>query len=293
MKLVTSGVNPSDVKTRAGTVRKIAFPRVIPHSDGAGTIDAVGDGVDKSRIGERVWIWNGAWKRPFGTAAEFVTLPARQAVALPASASFEDGACLGIPALTAWHAVTIDGRVRGQTLLVHAGAGAVGHYILQIAKARGATVLATISSPEKAALAEAAGADHTINYRSEDVGARIREITGGKGVDRIIDMDITANAKLIPAVLRPRGTVVIYGIGGPEATIPAQYCLTAQIELKFFLVYDLDEAAREAGLKGISEMLKSAALQHNVAATYPLDQIVAAHQAVESGKVMGNVVVLL
>lgn len=293
MKLVTSGVNPSDVKTRAGTVRKIAFPRVIPHSDGAGTIDAVGDGVDKSRIGERVWIWNGAWKRPFGTAAEFVTLPARQAVALPASASFEDGACLGIPALTAWHAVTIDGPVRGQTLLVHAGAGAVGHYILQIAKARGATVLATISSPEKAALAEAAGADHTINYRSEDVGARIREITGGKGVDRIIDMDITANAKLIPAVLRPRGTVVIYGIGGPEATIPAQYCLTAQIELKFFLVYDLDEAAREAGLKGISEMLKSAALQHNVAATYPLDQIVAAHQAVESGKVMGNVVVLL
>lgn len=293
VKLATSGVNPSDVKTRAGTVRKIAFPRVIPHSDGAGTIDAVGEGVDKGRIGERVWIWNGAWKRPFGTAAEFIALPSRQAVAMPASTAFEDGACLGIPALTAWQAVTIDGPVAGQTILVHAGAGAVGHYVVQIAKAHGATVIATVSSPEKAALARAGGATHTINYKSEDVGARVKEITGGKGVDRVIDMDITANAKLIPAVLRPRGTVVIYGIGGAEATIPAQYCLTSQIQLKFFLVYDLDDAAREAGLKGITGMLKAGTLKHTVAATYPLDQIVAAHQAVESGKVMGNVVVRL
>lgn len=293
VKLATSGVNPSDVKTRAGTVRKIAFPRVIPHSDGAGTIDAVGDGVDKARIGERVWIWNGAWKRPFGTCAEYITLPARQAVSMPASTSFEDGACLGIPALTAWHAVTIDGSVKGETILIHAGAGAVGHYAVQIAKAHGATVIATISSPEKAALAKTGGAAHVINYKSEDVGARVKEITGGKGVDRIIDMDITANAKLIPAVLRPRGTVVIYGIGGAEATIPAQYCLTSQIQLKFFLVYDLDDAAREAGLKGIGDMLKAGTLKHTVAATYPLDQIVAAHQAVESGKIMGNVVIRL
>lgn len=293
VKLATSGVNPSDVKTRAGTVRKIAFPQVIPHSDGAGTIDAVGEGVSQTRIGERVWIWNGAWKRPFGTAAEYIALPGRQAVTLPSEASFGDGACLGIPALTAWHAVTLDGPVTGQTLLVHAGAGAVGHYVVQMAKAGEATVIATVSSPEKAALAKAGGAAHTINYRTEDVGARVKEITGGKGTDRIIDMDITANAKLIPAVLCPRGTVVIYGIGGAETTIPAQYCLTSQIQLKFFLVYDLDDAAREAGLAGITAMLKAGALKHNVAATYPLDQIVAAHQAVESGKVMGNVVVRL
>ena len=293
VKLATSGVNPSDVKTRAGTVRKIAFPRVIPHSDGAGTIDAVGDGVDKARIGERVWIWNGAWKRPFGTAAEYIALPARQAVALPAASSFGDGACLGIPALTAYHAVTLDGPVSGQTILVHAGAGAVGHYAVQMAKAGGATVIATVSSAEKAALAGAGGAAHTINYRSEDVGARVKEITGGKGVDRIIDMDITANARLIPAVLRSRGTVVIYGIGGPEATIPAQYCLTSQIQLKFFLVYDLDDAARQAGLDGITAMLKAGTLKHTIAATYPLDQVAAAHQAVESGKAMGNVVIEL
>ena len=291
VKIAASGVNPSDVKTRAGTVRKIAFPRVIPHSDGAGTIDAVGDGVDRKRVGERVWLWNGAWKRPFGTAAEYITLPARQAVPLPANVSFDEGACLGIPALTAYHAVTIDGPVKGQTILVHAGAGAVGHYVVQIAKAKGATVIATISSPEKAAHARAGGADHTINYKGEDIAARVKEITGGKGVDRIIDMDITANAKLIPTVLRPRGTVVIYGIGGAEATIPAQYCLTSQIQLKFFLVYDLEDTARDAALADLGAMLAAGTLKHAVAATYPLDQIVAAHQAVESGKIMGNVIV--
>jgi NADPH:quinone reductase len=291
VKIAASGVNPSDVKTRAGSVRKIAFPRVIPHSDGAGTIDAVGDGVNKARVGERVWIWNGAWKRPFGTAAEFIVLPEHQAVTLPEAASFDDGACLGIPALTAYHAVTIDGPVKGQTILVHAGAGAVGHYVVQIAKAKGASVIATVSSPEKAAHAKAGGADHTINYKSEDVAARVKEITGGKSVDRIIDMDITANAKLIPSVLKPKGTVVIYGIGGPEATIPAQYCLTSQIQLKFFLVDDLDDTARATALAGLTAMLKGKQLKHTVAATYTLDQIVAAHQAVESGKVMGNVIV--
>ncbi len=293
VRLATSGVNPSDVKTRAGTVRKIAFPRVIPHSDGAGTIEAVGEGVSPSRVGERVWIWNGAWKRPFGTAAEYIALPARQAVPLPAGVSFEAGACLGIPALTAYHAVTLDGAVNGQTILVHAGAGAVGHYVVQIAKAKGAKVIATVSSPEKAAHAKAAGADHTINYRTEDVGARVKELTGGTGVDRIIDMDVTANAKLIPAVLKPRGTVVIYGIGGPEATIPAQYCLTSQIQLKFFLVYDLDDTARDTALKDLTAMLTAGSLKHAVASTYTLDQVVAAHQAVESGKAMGNVVITL
>lgn len=293
VRLATSGVNPSDVKTRAGTVRKIAFPRVIPHSDGAGTVDAVGEGVPPSRVGERVWIWNGAWKRPFGTAAEYIALPSRQAVTLPAGVGFEAGACLGIPALTAYHAVTLDGSVKGQTILVHAGAGAVGHYVVQIAKAKGATVIATISSPEKAAHAKAAGADHTVNYKTEDVGARVKDLTGGTGVDRIVDMDITANAKLIPAVLRPKGTVVIYGIGGPEATIPAQYCLTSQIQLKFFLVYDLEEPAREAALRDLTSMLAAGALKHAVAKTYPLDRIVAAHQAVESGKAMGNVIVTL
>jgi NADPH:quinone reductase len=148
-----------------------------------------------------------------------------------------------------------------------------------------------VSSPEKAAHAKSAGADHTINYKTEDVGARVKDLGGP--VDRIIDMDITANAKLIPAVLKPRGTVVIYGIGGAEATIPAQFCLTSQIVLKFFLVYDLDEAARETALRDLTAMLTAGSLKHAVAATHKLDQIVAAHHAVESGKVMGNVVITL
>src|SRR5689334_5791771 len=153
IKLKTSGVNPSDVKNRMGTTRKIAFPRVIPHSDGAGVIDAVGEGVAASRVGERVWTWNGQWKRPFGTAAEYITLGEQQAVKLPDGTSDEAGACLGIPALTAWHAIDIAGTAKGSTVLVAGGAGAVAHYAIQFAKARGATVITTISSPEKAKLA--------------------------------------------------------------------------------------------------------------------------------------------
>jgi NADPH:quinone reductase len=146
VKLKTSGVNPSDVKTRAGLTRKMAFPRVVPHSDGAGVIDMTGLGVADKRIGERVWIWNGQWKRPMGTAAEFIVLPEAQAVHLPSQTSFEAGACLGIPALTAWHAVELAGPVSGKTLLISGGAGAVAHYAIQFAKAQGAKVIATVSS---------------------------------------------------------------------------------------------------------------------------------------------------
>ena len=166
VRLKTSGVNPSDVKTRAGTARKIAFPRVIPHSDGAVEIDAVGAGVPKSRIGERVWTWNGQWKRPFGTAAECIVLPEVQAVKLPDAVSFEAGACLGIPALTAWHAIDIAGTKSGMTMLIAGGAGAVAHYAIQFAKARGAFVLTTVSSPEKAKLALEAGADVAIDRKT-------------------------------------------------------------------------------------------------------------------------------
>lgn len=291
VRLRVSGVNPSDVKTRAGTARKIAFPRVIPHSDGAGEIDAVGPGVGP-RVGERVWLWNGQWQRPFGTAAESIVVPERQAAKLPPKTGFDEGACLGIPALTAYHAVMLDGPVAGQTILVAGGAGAVGHYVVQFAKAKGATVIATVSSAEKAAHAKAGGADHTINYRSEDVGEQVKALTGGRGVDRVIEMDLTANAKLIPSVLRAKGTVVIYGTR-PEATIPASWCLVSQITLKFFLVYELDWPAREKAIAEINAMLNAGKLQNKVAASFPLDQIVAAHEAVESGTVMGNVVVTL
>ena len=288
VRLKTSGVNPSDVKTRAGTARKIAFPRVIPHSDGAGEIDAVGAGVPKSRIGERVWTWNGQWKRPFGTAAECIVLPEVQAVKLPDAVSFEAGACLGIPALTAWHAIDIAGTKSGMTMLIAGGAGAVAHYAIQFAKARGAVVLTTVSSPEKAKLALEAGADVAIDRKTEDVGARVMELTK-TGVDAVIELDLTANAALLPQTLRPRGTLVVYGTG-PQVQFPGSFCLVNNVTVKFLLVYELTADERTRAVDAITRMLQTNRLKHNVAQTYPLAEIVAAHQAVESGKVAGNVV---
>ena len=290
VKLAASGVNPSDVKSRQGSTRKIAFPRVIPHSDGAGVIDDVGDGVPKSRIGERVWVWNGQWKRAFGTAAEFIVVPTAQAVALPGNVSFEAGACLGIPAMTAIHAVVLAKATKDTTLLVSGGAGAVSQYVIQFAKAQGATVIATVSSPEKAKAAHEAGADHTVDYKRESVGERVMEITGNRGVDVTIEMDLTANAKLIPNVLRPKGSVIVYGTG-PEAVLPAAFCLVNSIRLQFFLVYELDAAERERALAAINSALKTGSLLNRILQpTYSLADTVAAHEAVERGTI-GNVIV--
>lgn len=289
VRLRTSGVNPSDVKSRAGLIRKIAFLRVIPHSDGAGEIDLVGEGVARARMGERVWVWNGQWKRPHGTAAEYIVLPEAQPVGLPPQASFEAGACLGIPALTAWHAVELAGADQDKTLLIAGGAGAVAHYAIQFAKARQANVIATVSSVAKAKIASAAGADHVIDYKSENVGERVMAITGKTGADAVVEVDLTANAALLPAVLRPKGTVVVYGTG-PQAQIPAVFCLVNSIRLQFMLVYELSPEERRQAIGGITRMLEANRLAHNVAATYPLGDIVAAHQAQESGSVMGNIV---
>ena len=292
VKLAASGVNPSDVKSRQGTTRKIAYPRVIPHSDGAGVIDDVGSGVAKSRVGERVWIWNGQWKRAFGTAAEFIVLPGSQAVPLPEKVSFEAGACLGIPAMTAVHAVTLANVTDGMTVLVSGGAGAVSQYIIQFAKAKGARVIATVSSREKAAAAREAGADDTVDYKNDDVGRRVMEITGTRGVDAAIEMDLTANAKLIPNVLRPKGSVIVYGTG-PEALVPAAFCLVNSIRLQFFLVYELDAAERERAVSVIDDALKAGKLFNRVAhPTYALADTIAAHEAVERGT-LGNVIVTI
>jgi NADPH2:quinone reductase len=292
VKLATSGVNPSDVKGRQGS-RKIAWPQLIPHSDGAGVIDQVGDGVPKSRVGERVWVWNGQWKRPFGTAAEYIVLPAIQAVTLPDSVSFEVGACLGIPAMTAYHAVVLAEVGKDSTVLVTGGAGAVGQYVIQFAKAVGATVIATVSSPEKAAMAREVGADHTIDYKSDDVPARVMAITGNKPIDAIIDMDISSNAKYVAAVLKPKGNVIIYGTSNPQATIPAGFGIPNATRYQFFIVYELDEGERQRAVAAITSALERGTLKHRIAKqTFPLNEIVAAHEAVENVSV-GNVIVTI
>jgi NADPH2:quinone reductase len=293
VRLRTSGVNPSDVKSRAGLTRKIAFPRVIPHSDGAGEIDAVGEGVSPARVGERVWVWNGQWRRPFGTAAEWIVLPSEQAVRLPANVTMEAGACLGIPAYTGYQGVLLARAKEGSTVLVAAGAGAVGHYAIQFAKKRKATVITTVSSPAKAEIARAAGADHVIDYKREDVGERVMAITAKRGVDAVIEMDLAANARLLPTVLAPNGVVAVYGSGAAEASIPFQFLLQNSITLQFFLVYLMPAEMRQRATADITQMLEQGELIHNVAQTFDLGDMVAAHEAVESGKAMGNIVVKL
>lgn len=293
VRLVISGVNPSDVKTRAGTrSRTLPFAKIVPHSDGAGVIDAVGPGVDAGRVGERVWTWNAAWGRAMGTAAEYLTLPQAQAVLLPETVGFEAGACLGIPALTAYHAVVMDGGVAGKTVLIAGGAGAVGHYAIQFARLRGAArILATVSSPAKAQLAISAGADEVIDYRREDVLARMSALTAGGGVDRVIEVDFHANVALDFAVLRPHGDIVVYGSNVPEVAVPFVQGIMKNVQLRFFIVYALRDEERARELAEVSELLAAGGLRHNVAERYPLACIAEAHERVESGQAAGNVVV--
>lgn len=293
VRVAWSGVNPSDTKSRAGSRSPIMpFPEVIPHSDGAGIIDAVGEGVDGLRCGDRVWLWNAAWGRPFGTAAEWIVVPARQAVPLPDKAALEVGACLGIPALTACHAVSMDGGVAGRRVLVAGGAGSVGHYAVQMARLCGAReIFATVSSDEKAALAKSAGADRVLNYRSEDLVRRVLDLTAGQGVDRIIEVDIAANAKADFDMLAANGEIVAYGSGKPDVVVPFVPGILKNIRLAFFIVYHLTDADRVRAIGQLTRWLGEDALEHRFAARFELEAIAEAHEQVESGRAIGNVIV--
>ena len=292
VRVAWSGVNPSDVKSRAGLRTKaLPFPRVVPHSDGSGRIDRVGEGVDPARVGQRVWVWNAAWGRAEGTAAEYVALPAEQAVPLPEGVDLAAGACLGIPALTAYHAVTVDGGVEGRSVLVAGGAGAVGHYAVQLAKLKGARqVIATVSSPAKAELARAAGADLVVNYREEDFAARCMEATGGVGIDRVIEVDFAANVGADLAALRHEGAAVVYGSGAPEIPVPFLPAILKNVLVRFFIVYNLTPEDRARAVADLTRLLEDDALTHNIAARLPLVQVAEAHELVEQGRAAGNVV---
>lgn len=293
VRIAVSGVNPSDVKMRGGLRSgDLPWPRIVPHSDGAGVIDEVGDGVPASRIGERVWVWNACWGRPFGTAAEYVTLPSNQAVPLPSDVSFAAGACFGIPALTAWYAVHMDGGCSGRDVLVTGGAGAVGHYAVQFAKAAGARVIATVSGDAKAAIARAAGADHVVNYRSEDVAARALELTDGSGVDRVIEVDLAANLDAAIGAVRADGDIVPYGSGALEIPVPFLPSVFKNIRYRFFIVYHLSSTDRARAVAGLTRALDAGSLQHHLGPSFALADIAAAHEAVEAGAV-GNVLVTL
>ena len=257
VRVVSSGVNPSDWKRRAGTTARIAFPRVIPNQDGAGVIDRVGAGVPESRVGERVWLFESQFGRPFGSAAEFTVQPSEHAVRMPDSITFEQGACLGVPAMTAHRCLFADGPLDGKVVLAPGGAGAVGHYAVQQAKLAGATVISTISSDYKAGIAAAAGADHTVNYRTEDVIERVMDITGGEGVDHIVEVDFAANFPVTSEVLKSSGVVAIYAAGtGQQPPVPLQFRRSNTV-VRNVLVYDMPEPAKEAAIADITAWLES------------------------------------
>ena len=287
--LRTSGANPSDWKSRSGRTAPMSAPLIIPHSDGAGDIDRVGAGV-ADRVGERVWIWNGQWRRSHGTAAEYIVLPSVQAVPLPTNIGYAEGACFGIPALTALQAVRLAELSPVSTVMIVGGAGSVGHYAIQFAKMRGARIITTVSGPEKAAHARRAGADEVINYRTENVSQRVKTLTDGRGADSLIELDLSTNGKDYPNILRPHATVVVYGMSSNEATLPTLWLMRNSITLRLFLVYDLSAADREASLTELGALLQSNRLIHTVGRRLPLGEIALAHELSERGEIVGNIV---
>jgi NADPH:quinone reductase-like Zn-dependent oxidoreductase len=299
VRVRASGVNPSDTKQRGGwRGARPAFPRIIPHADGAGEIVGVGPDVPATRIGERVWLYNGVGlydaRRASGTAAELIALPAAQAVPLPANVDFTAGACLGIPAETAHRAVFADGRVDGQTILVQGGAGAVAHYAIQFARLGGARVLATVSSAAKAAHASAAGAGEVIDRHREDVKARVLDLTGGAGVDRIVEVDFGANAALDVQVIKANGVIASYSSTAvPEPVLPYYPLQMKGVTLRLIQGYNLPPAARASAIASINEHSARGRLVHPIDRTFPLAEIAKAHERVESGQAIGNVVVTI
>jgi NADPH2:quinone reductase len=230
-----------------------------------------------------------------GTCAQYIVLPQQQAVRLPQDVSFEAGACMGIPGLTAMHAVEKLGDVRGKTVLVIGAASGVGFYVAQMARARGARVIGTVGSPQKAQVLADHGIDEAIDYKKESVAGRAREMTAGRGVDAVVDMDFSTTVKLVPdGAVAPHGTVVCYG-SNERGAIPLAFgaWLPRSISLHFFLVYDLLDAERDQAVKALTQLLQGGALRHLLAPAFALDEIAAAHEAVESGRVLGNVVVTL
>ena len=287
VRVHASGVNPTDYKARSGAVPRPIEGFQIPHQDGAGVIEAVGAGVDPGRVGERVWLWLAAAGRRWGTAAEWTALPARQAAPLPDGASFELGASLGVPAMTAHHCVLSDGPVNGRTVLVAGGAGAVGHFAIELAKRAGARVVTTVSSLDKAALAEKAGADLVVNYRSPGAVDRVKAFGP---VDRVIEVALGANLELDLAVARPQATIVTYAAEAANPVLPVRACMTANIMLKFVLLYGVPTTTLEQAAADISAALAAGELTGLPVHKFPLEDIVAAHEAAESGAV-GKVLV--
>ncbi len=258
-----SGINPTDWKSRSGATPRPIDGFQIPHHDGAGVIDAVGEGVDPGRNGQRVWLWMAAAGRRWGTAGEWTVVPEQRAVPLPDSASAELGASLGVPAITAHRCLFADGPVDGKTVLVAGGAGAVGHFVIELAKRAGARVITTVSGPYKAELAAKAGADLVVNYREPDAVEQIRSFAGPGGVAEAAD-----------------------------PVLPVRACMTANVVLRFVLLYGVPPEALRQAVRDITAALADGALTELPVTRFPLDEIASAHDVVEGGAVVGKVLIV-
>jgi len=284
VRIRLSGVNPTDWKARAAAA-PAAGTRQVPNQDGVGTIDAVGVGVDAARIGERVWVRFAAWQRPWGTAAQWSVVPQEDAVALPDAASDELGASLGIPAMTAHRLLFADGPLDTRTVLVAGGAGAVGHAAIALARWAGAHVITTVSSPEKAELARAAGAHEVVNYRDDDAIDQLRALAPD-GIDRVAEVSLAANLDLDLQVCAPRAVISSYADdGGGEPALPIRRLMVKNLELRFVLVYTMGPAATSAATHDLARIMEDGALPVQPVHRFPLEETAAAHDAVEGGAV--------
>ncbi len=292
VRLKTSAVNPSDVKKRAGSSPTLLDQGlVIPNSDGAGVIEAVGEAVPTSRIGERVWIYQAQHGRRFGTAAQFVAIDAARAAPLPEPAGFEVGACLGIPVMTAHRCVFADGPVDGQAVLVTGGAGRVGYYAIQWAKAAGARVVATASKPDDERTCRDLGADAVVNHRQPGWGERVRAANGGAPVDRVVEVEFGANLAEVLSCIRTGGAIATYSsMQVPEPKLPFYRMMFMDLTVRMVLVYVMPEAAKQAAIADIGRELAAGRLRHRIAHRLPLERIAEANELVEQGELRGCVV---
>ena len=289
VRIELSGINPTDWKSRSGATPRPISGFQVPHHDGAGVIDAVGPGVDPARVGERVWTWMAAASGKWGTAAEYSVIPSRQAVRLADGAPAELGACLGVPAMTAHRCLFADGPLEGKNVLVAGGAGAVGHFAIELAKFAGARVASTASGPEKAELARQAGADLVVNYRDPDAAGQLRAFA--PQIDRIVELALGANLELDLALSGPGTHIVDYAAEPADPVLPVRKCMNANVVLRFILVYTVPAPAQDQAVADISRALQAGALSALPVTRFPLDQAARAHQAVEAGTV-GKVVVV-
>lgn len=295
VRVAVSGVNPSDVKTRNGTgARPNPWPRTIPHQDGAGVIEQVGAGVDASRVGQRVWLYECQLDRPHGTAAERVTVPERLAVPLPDGVSLEVGASLGVPALTAWYCNEQVDAQAGRCVFVHGGVGAVGFYAAQMARLRGADVLASVSNPEQARIAATAGVDTVL--RGDGMHSAARQWLAQRqrdGFDAFIDLDFAGNLQSNLALAENGAQVVAYASDtDPQPVIPVRELMRRNLRVSFLLVYTMPPALKQRAIAQLTQWLTAGELRHAAIHPYALQDIIDAHEAVETRRHVGKVVVL-